>query len=114
MKLSYQDMEIIIQKTKFWDRCRNNQLNERQIKVLQKILDLGADNFLGGLSTKKYIAITKTSKATAVRDIKELIEYGCIAQVKGTSGRNVRYEILINQNIKANKSQIPRNFHEHK
>jgi len=93
MKLSFHDIEILIQKTKFWDRCRDKQLNERQIKVLQKILDVGVDNFLGDLSTKKYIAITKTSKATAVRDIKELIEYGCIVQVEGTSGRNVRYEV---------------------
>ncbi len=99
MKLSYQDIEIVIQKTKFWDRCRDKQLNDRQIKVLQKILDIGADNFLGGLSTKKYIAITKTSKATAVRDIKELLEYGCIAQVEGTSGRNIRYELQLKQKV---------------
>jgi len=97
MKLSYEDIEIVLQKTKFWDRCRDKQLNKRQIKVLQKILDIGTDNFLGGLSTKKYISITKTSKATAVRDIKELIEHGCITQVKGTSGRNIRYKLQFTQ-----------------
>ena len=52
------------------------------------------DGFEGGLSTKKYIAITKASKATASRDIKELLDYGCINQVEGSSGRNIRYEIV--------------------
>ncbi len=44
---------------------------------------------------KKYMAITKTSRATAVRDIGELVFYGCIAQIEGSSGRNVRYEIEV-------------------
>jgi len=91
MILAQKNIEYIVQKTKFWDRCRERNLNQRQVKVLNKILDMGADNFEGGLSTKKYIAITKKSKATAIRDIKELLEYGCIEQIEGSSGRNVRY-----------------------
>ncbi len=41
------------------------------------------------------MAITKISKATATRDISELIEFGCIKQIVGTAGRNVRYTIKI-------------------
>ena len=59
------NIEHLIQKTKFWDIHRNQPLNERQIKVLNKIFDVGIDNFEGGLNTKKYMAITKVSKATA-------------------------------------------------
>jgi Fic family protein len=87
------NIEYLIQKTKFWDIHRKNALNERQIKVLNKILDMGSENFEGGLSTKKYISMTQVSKATAVRDISELLEFGCIEQIKDTAGRNIRYKV---------------------
>ena len=89
------NIEYIVQKTKFWDKYRKYPLNERQIKVLNKILDMGVENFEGGLNTKKYISITKVSKATAVRDIKNLVELGCIKQIEGTAGRNVRYKVCV-------------------
>ncbi|MBT3690338.1 Fic family protein [bacterium] len=89
------NIDYIIQKTKFWDVYRMKPLNERQIKVLNRILDIGSENFEGGINTKKYISLTKVSKATAVRDITQLVEYGCIIQIEGTSGRNIRYSINI-------------------
>lgn len=95
MQQALKNIEYLIQKTKFWDIHRKQVLNERQIKVLNKILDMGSENFKGGLNTKKYIALTKISKATAIRDISELLEYGCIEQVEGTAGRNVRYKVKI-------------------
>jgi len=49
--------------------------NEK-IKVLTKMLDLASQNFEGGIHSKKYMAITKTSKATAVRDISQLVTRG--------------------------------------
>ncbi|MDD2651637.1 MAG: DUF4172 domain-containing protein [Sulfurimonas sp.] len=95
MQQALRNIEYLIQKTKFWDIHRKQALNERQIKVLNKILDMGSENFEGGLNTKKYIALTKVSKATAIRDISELLEYGCIEQVEGTAGRNIRYKVKI-------------------
>ncbi len=86
-------IEYVIEKIKFWDRHREDGLNERQVKVLNKILDIGNENFEGGINTKKYMAITKKSKATVVRDIQELVAKGCIVQIEGTSGRNIRYKI---------------------
>ena len=88
-KLAY-----IVQKTLFWDRYKNAELNARQIKVLNKILDMGAENFLGALSKKKYMSITDTASTTASRDIVQLLELGCIRQIEETKGRNVRYEIV--------------------
>lgn len=55
---------------------------------------MGGENFEGAISTKKYISLTKVSKATATRDIAALLEFGCIKQVEGTDGRNIRYEIV--------------------
>ncbi len=93
MQQALKNVEYLIQKTKFWDTHRKQALNERQIKVLNKILDMGSENFEGGLNTKKYMALTKVSKATAIRDISELLKLGCIEQVEATAGRNVRYKV---------------------
>jgi len=90
-----EQIQYLIQKTKFWDRHRESNLNERQIKVLNKILDVGSDNFEGGINTKKYTSIVKKSKATVVRDIQELVAKGCLEQIEGTSGRNVRYRVKL-------------------
>ena len=95
MQSGLKSIKYLIQKTKFWDKYREYALNERQIKVINKILDMGNENFEGGISTKKYISITKVSKATAVRDISNLVKLGCIKQIKGSSGRNIRYELNI-------------------
>ena len=93
MKEALKNVEFFIFKTKFWDKHRDKALNERQIKVLNKVLDIGNENFEGSLNTRKYISLTKVSKATAVRDIAQLVEWECIRQIDGAAGRNIRYEI---------------------
>lgn len=89
------NLAYIVDKTKFWDKYKDTSFNAREIKVLNKILDIGVENFQGDLSKKKYITIADTTSATASRDIKELIEFGCIKQVEGTIGKNTRYRIVI-------------------
>jgi Fic family protein len=95
MQSGLKSIEYLVQKTKFWDKYREFALNERQIKVINKILDMGSENFEGGISTKKYISLTKVSKATAVRDISALVELGCLEQIEGSSGRSIRYRLSI-------------------
>ena len=85
----------VITKTKFWDRIRDISLNERQLKVLRKLLDYKDGEFKGGLTSKKYVAMTKVSIATAKRDIQELVKHGCIYKIEGSQGRNVKYAIKI-------------------
>lgn len=95
MKEGIKSIKTVAKKTKFWDKCRKYPLNERQLKVLNKILDMGVENFEGGINTKKYISITKISKATAIRDINQLLEFGCIKKIENCSGRNIRYELSV-------------------
>ncbi len=85
----------IVEKTKFWDKYKDKNLNARQVKVLNKILDVGVENFLGDLSKKKYIIIANTTSSTASRDLNELLELDCIEQIAGTQGRNIRYKVMI-------------------
>ena len=85
----------ITDKTKFWDKYKDSNLNARQTKVLNKILDIGVDNFKGDLSKKNYMIIADATPSTASRDINELLDLECIKQIDGTQGRNVRYKVKV-------------------
>jgi len=85
----------VITKTKFWDKIRDISLNTRQLKVLRKLLNYNEGEFKGGLTSKKYVSMTKVSIATAKRDIQELVKYGCIYKVEGSQGRNIKYAVQI-------------------
>ncbi len=90
-----QSLNYILQKTSFWDKHKESNLNARQTKVLNKILDMGVENFEGGLNKRKYVAIAKTTSATASRDMVDLIEKGCITQVEGSTGRGTSYTVML-------------------
>lgn len=72
-KQSQSLIEFVIAKTKFYDSFAN-KINNRQKKVLDKMLSKGLDGFEGGLSAENYLSITKTSRATATRDLQDLVE----------------------------------------
>lgn len=72
-------IEFLIAKTKFFDAFQN-QLNDRQAKVILRIFKEGIDGFEGGLSADNYIKITSTSRATATRDLRELVEIGAFTK----------------------------------
>lgn len=93
--LGLKKVEIVVQKAKFWNKVNQEELNARQIKVLNKLLEYPKDEFEGGLSTKKYMSMTKVSKPTAFRDMQELVKFGYIQQVKGTAGRSVKYGLIL-------------------
>ncbi|TXE08012.1 Fic family protein [Algoriphagus aquimarinus] len=83
-------INFTLQKVKFFDRYKK-VLNERQIKVINRMLVEGPVGFEGGMTAKKYIAITKASKATATRDLQALTELGVFSSQGG--GRSVSYEL---------------------
>lgn len=66
-------LNFIILKSKTLERLKG-QINQRQEKVLLKIFAQGPKGFLGGLSAENYISITKASRATATRDLADLVE----------------------------------------
>ena len=81
-------IEFSLYKTRFFDRFRK-ELNDRQMKVIRRVLKAGPEGFEGGINAKKYIGITKTSKATATRDLQDLQEKKIISK-KG-QGRSTAY-----------------------
>lgn len=81
---------FVVEKALFFDRFKI-QLNERQLKVLQKMTEKEKTGFQGGMTAKKYMSITKTSKATATRDLQLLLEMG--AFIRDGEGRGVKYQL---------------------
>jgi len=91
LKAQLQMKQIVLftlSKTKFLDYHLPN-LNDRQVKVISKMIDAGPEGFEGGMTAKKYISIAKTSKATATRDLQELVESGVLINSGG--GRSIHY-----------------------
>lgn len=66
-------LEFLLAKTKLYDRARNH-MNPRQEKALERVLRTGVAGFEGGLSAKKYMAITQASASTATRDLQYLVD----------------------------------------
>ncbi len=87
-----ESIDFILKKTKFFDQFKE-RLNKRQMKAIRRMLDEGPYGFEGGMSAKKYIAITRTSKATATRDLHYLSEIGALTQTGG--GRSTRYHLSV-------------------
>ena len=83
---------FILKKSKFLQRY-GHLLNDRQSKVIHKMLAAGPGGFEGGMNVRKYLAITKASKATATRDLQHLAAIAALTAFGG--GRATRYEIRL-------------------
>ncbi len=84
-------------KAHFRLRAAQCQTNERQRKVLERLLEAGhvgsGGGFLGGMTTDKYAKMTGTSKATATRDLADLLAQGLL-RVQGV-GKATRYAVNV-------------------
>lgn len=83
----------VVQKARFWMQHAQGELNVRQLKALNRMLDAEPDGFVGGMTNKKYATLTKASSATAQRDLASLVDKGCLVLL-GT-GRGTRYELKL-------------------
>lgn len=84
-------VETIQIKTQFWDRCNQYVLNERQKKMIHKMLSVLPEPFEGGMKINKYMSLTHTTRVTAGRDLGDLIEKGLVSSFG--SGRGVHYQL---------------------
>jgi len=85
-------LSAILFKAAFWKRHAETVVNGRQKKVLNRLLDAGKGGFDGGLSTRKYMGMTKTSRATAWREIEDMLQKKMLRLLPG-GGRSTAYEI---------------------
>lgn len=82
----------VLAKASFWKYFSRTTLGQRQQKVINILLNAGKDEFEGGLTTSKYSSIAKVSKATAFREITDLLEKKVIVQ-NPSRGRSTCYDL---------------------
>lgn len=83
-----ESLSNVLTKASFWKRWAGTPMNDRQIKLLNKLLD----GFDGKLTSSKWAAIGKCSQDTALRDITDLLERGVLKK-SDASGRSTSYEL---------------------
>jgi Fic family protein len=86
---SHDTLGTVLTKARFWERFAKEPLNDRQIKVLNRVLD----GFEGKLTSSKWAKLAKCSQDTAYRDILDLIERGALEKDPG-GGRSTSYSIV--------------------
>lgn len=91
---SVERIKAVIGKAGFWEKHSNTVLNERQLKVLNRLLDTAPESFIGGITARKYMSLTKVSKATATRELADLLGKGCLIK-RARGGRSTAYDIYV-------------------
>jgi Fic family protein len=81
-------------RARFWQEHQDVAVNERQRKVLNRMLEAGPGRFEGGLTPRKYVALTSTSSVTAWRDIDDLVRNGLLVKGQG-AGRSTAYDLAV-------------------
>jgi Fic family protein len=79
-----------------WQRINVRPVNDRQRLVINRMLD----GFKGYLTNSKYVKLAKCSSDTALRDIRELVDRGILAQNPG-GGRSTSYRLADPENVTA-------------
>ncbi len=82
-------LEKVFSKADFWEHHKETELNSRQRKILNKLLD----GFEGKLKSSKWAKMAKCSADTALRDIKDLMSKGILRQ-EASGGRSTNYELI--------------------
>lgn len=81
-------LDAVLTKARFWQHWATTALNERQVKLLNRLLD----GFEGKLTSSKWAAIAKCSPDTALRDINDLLTRGVLRK-SDAGGRSTSYEL---------------------
>ena len=81
-------LDAVLLKTHCWKNWAGMSLNERQVKLLNRLLD----GFEGKLTSSKWAAIAKCSPDTALRDITDLLERKVLRKTDA-GGRSTSYEL---------------------
>ncbi|BDD94926.1 hypothetical protein PanNE5_43660 [Pandoraea sp. NE5] len=81
-------LDAVLSRTRFWPRWAATPMNERQVKVVNRLLD----GFEGKRTSSKWAAIAKCSQDTALRDVTELLARGVLRK-SDAGGRSTSYEL---------------------
>ena len=99
-------VDAVLAKTRFWQRWATTPLNERQVKLLDRLLD----GFEGKLTSSKWATIAKCSPDTALRDVNELLALGVLRK-SAAGGRSTSYALNSREGDDTSAAASPRASH---
>ena len=81
-------VEAQISKTRFWSELREQfpLLTPTQSKAINKLYDVGPEDFANGISSEKHVSLCRVSRATAHRELTALCEMGGVGADGGGAG----------------------------
>lgn len=82
-------LTTVLRKAAFWKALAGKQLNERQCKIINLLID----GFDGKLTSSKWAVLTKTSQDTANRDMGDLVKRGILVR-EAAGGRSTSYALV--------------------
>jgi Fic family protein len=82
----------VMLKARFWKHYAQTELKERQRKVLNRLIEASPRGFEGGLTNRKYAGMTHASRATAQRELADLVQKGVLRPNPG-GGRSTSYDL---------------------
>jgi Fic family protein len=82
-------LEAVLAKARFWESIAGVSLNDRQRRVVNRVLDGG---FEGTLTSSKYARLANCSQDTAARDIASLVQRGVLVR-NSAGGRSTSYSL---------------------
>ncbi|OGQ89309.1 MAG: cell filamentation protein Fic [Deltaproteobacteria bacterium RIFOXYA12_FULL_58_15] len=86
------EIQAALAKSRFWQKNNMTSVNDRQRKILNRLLDTGQGRFEGGMNNRKYVSLHKVSPATAKRELTDLFEKQLLVRNPGR-GRSTSYDI---------------------
>ena len=84
----------VLQKARLWEKLNQQPVNERQRKVINRLMD----GFEGKLTSSKYAKLVKCSEDTALRDIRSLVERGILIK-NDAGGRSTSYTLALDLTV---------------
>lgn len=97
---SENNLEIILDKSHFWDKHKFTSINERQRKILNFLYD-NYENEVGFLRTSNYAKLANCSTDTALRDLQDLVEKEILKSED--TGKKTNYLIISPKNLRIPK-----------
>ncbi len=86
---AHETVTSVIEKVRFWDGIADIEINDRQRKVLRRLVN----GFHGKMTSTKWARMTRSSQDTALRDITDLIDKGILERGRA-GGRSTSYSLV--------------------
>jgi len=99
LKKSLKESTFIIERGQFWEKHQNIDLNDRESKSINEMLDMLSKGKIASFTTKEYMVEYGVSRSTARRDINTLVASNMLSKIECEGERYPRYILKTDETI---------------